>query len=141
MSAPTLIKLKSATFKSKSIDGSQTASIEFSGSEQSARGDGAIAAQIAYVEDIKGKVSITALAAKITDVDHILPGSGSLVLVGFAQAAGRGAVGGGDKTWTFAEATLTGTTRSAPLDGNPTITLNFTCVAGSGDPADIFSVA
>lgn len=141
MAAPTLVKLKSATFKGKAIDGAQTASIEFSGSEQDARGDGAIAAQISYVENIKGKVSVTALAAKITDADHILPGNGALVLVGFVQAAGRGSVAGQDKTWTFPNATLTGAPRTLPLDGNPAVQMAFSAVAASGDPVDIYSVA
>lgn len=140
MAAPTLIKLTSATFKSKAITGAQQASVEVSGSEQTARGDGAVAAQIAYVEDIKGKVTVTCLQAQIADTDHILPGNGSLVLVGFTQAPGRGASGGGSKTWTFANATLVSSSRGIPIDGNPTVTMTFTCVAASGDPADILSV-
>lgn len=141
MAAPTLIKITSATFKSKSIVGATQASVEVSGSEQSARGDGAVASQIAYVEDIKGKVTVTCLQAQIADNDHILPGNGSLVIVGFTQAKGRGAAGGGAKTWTFSNATLVSSSRGIPLDGNPTVTMTFTCVAESGDPADILSVS
>ena len=141
MAAPTLIKIQSATFKGKAITGAQNASVEFGGSAQEARGDGAVASQIAYVENIKGTVSVSALAAQIKDTDHILPGNGALVIVGFTQAAGRGAAGGGSATWTFPNATLTGTNRSVPQDGNPTISLNFACVAASGLPEDIFSVA
>jgi hypothetical protein len=140
MAAPTLIKIQSATFKGKAITGAQQASIEFAGSEQTARGDGAVAAQISYVEDIKGKVSVTALAAQIKDTDHILPGNGALVIVGFTQAAGSGAVGGGAATWTFPNATLSSTNRGVPQDGNPTIAMQFTAVAASGLPTDIFSV-
>lgn len=141
MAAPTLVKVKSATFKGKSIVAAQTATIGFSGSEQDARGDGAVAAQISYVENIKGKIQVSALQAQITDNDHILPGNGALVIVGFVQAPGRGSTGGADKTWTFANATLVDTSRGLPLDGNPTVNLNFSAVAASGDPADIFSVA
>ncbi len=141
MTAPVLIKCKTATFKSKSIASAQQASIGFSGSSQKARGDGASANQIAYVEGIEGKVTVTALQGSITDNDLILPGNGALVIVGFQQAPGSGAVGGSDKTWTFPNATLESTERGVPIDGNPTVNLTFSCVADSGVPADIYSVA
>lgn len=141
MAAPTLIKITSATYKSKQIVGAQGATIALQGSEQGVRGDGATARQAAYVEDIHAKITVTALQAAITDDDHILPGNGSLVIVGFTQADGSGASGGGSKTWTFPNATLVTSSRSVPLDGNPVVSMDFTAVAASGDPGDIFSVA
>jgi hypothetical protein len=140
MSAPLLIKVQSATFAGVPIVGATNASVELGGSEQTARGDGAIAAQIAYVEDIKGKVTVNALQSAITNTTLILPGAGALVIVGFTQAAGAGALGGGGHTWTFPNATLNSTTRGLPLDGNPTNNLNFTCVDPNGVPSSIFSV-
>ncbi len=141
MTAPVLIKITSATFKSKAILGAQSASVSLQGSEQGARGDGAIARQVAYVEDIHAKINVSALQAAIADDDHILPGNGSLVIVGFTQADGSGAAGGGSKTWTFPNATLVTSNRNIPLDGNPSHSLEFTAVAASGDPGDIFSIA
>jgi len=141
MTAPVLIKMKTGTFKGKAITSAQQASIGFSGSSQKARGDGATANQFAYVEAIEGKVTITALQSSVSDNDLILPGNGALVIVGFEQAAGSGATGGGDKTWTFPNATLESSERGVPIDGNPTVSLTFTCVAASGLPADIYSVA
>ncbi len=64
----------------------------------------------------------------------------ALIIVGFTQADGSGAAGGGAKTWTFPNATLTNSGRGLPLDGNPQVSMNFTGVAASGDPADIFSI-
>lgn len=141
MAAPLLIKVKSASFKGKAIVSAQNATIAFGGSSQTAKGDGATAMQIAYVEGITGTVAVNALQGQISDKDVILPGNGALVIVGYQQADGEGAVGGADKTWTFPNATLTDTSRGLPSDGNPTVDHNFTCVAASGDPSDIFSVA
>ncbi len=141
LSAPILIKITSATFKGKDITGATTANISIQGSEQGVRGGGATARQAAYVEDIHAKVTVSALQSQISDNDLILPGNGALVIVGFTQAIGSGAAGGGSKTWTFPNATLTTSDRGIPLDGNPTVSVNFTAVAASGDPADIYSIA
>ncbi len=135
------IKIKSATFKSKTIKGATQANIDSSGSEQTTRGDGAIAVQGVYVEGVLMKVVVNALEGSTTDKDLFLPGNGALVIVGFEQADGSGATGGGNKTWTFANATLTGATRGLPQDGNATVNLNFSCAAASGDPLDLYTVA
>ncbi len=141
MAAYTLIKITSATFKSKAITGAQSATVAIQGSEQMVRGDGAIAIQGSYVEGIHGKVDVVALAAQVADDDHIIPGNGALVIVGFSQADGQGATGGGAKTWTFPNATMSTSNRNIPLDGNPSVTLNFTCSAADGVPGSIFSIA
>ncbi len=141
MAAATLIKITSATFKSKAIVGAQNATISIQGSEGSSRGDGAVARQSSYVEDIHAKIDVTALQGSTTDKDLMMPGNGALVIVGFAQADGSGATGGAAKTWTFPNATLANSSRGIPLDGNPSVSLNFTGVAASGLPADIYSVA
>jgi hypothetical protein len=141
MAAPLLIKIKSATFKSKAIVSAQSANIGFGGSAQTAKGDGATAMQIAYVEGIVGTIAVNALQGQITDKDVIMPGNGALVIVGYQQADGEGHEAGEDKTWTFPNATLNDTSRGMPSDGNPTVDHNFTAVAASGDPSDIFSVA
>lgn len=142
MSAPTLIKITSATFGGTALVGAQTASIEFGGSEQTARGDGAIAEQIAYVEGIRGKVTVNCLQGIVsTTPADLLPRNASLVINGFTQAPGSGALGGGSHTWTFPNATMNKTTRGSPLDGSPSMNFDFTCVAASGLPTDIFSVS
>ncbi len=141
MPAFTLIKITGATFKGKTITGANNATIAMQGSEQMVRGGGAAAVQGSYVEGIHAKVDVTALQGGLTDKDLFVQSNGALVIVGFAQADGSGATGGGAKTWTFPNATLSNSSRSLPLDGNPAITLNFTGSAASGDPADIYSVA
>lgn len=140
MAAPVLMKLKSATFKGKAIVGAENATIEISGSEQTTRGDGATTIQASYVEAIMARVTVQALQASVTDTDLILPGNGSLVLVGFQQAAGSGQAGGSDKTWTFSNATLTSSNRGLPLNGNPSINLNFTAADANGSTATLFTV-
>lgn len=141
MAAPVLIKIKSATFRGSEIISATNAEIRLQGSEQTARGSGAGSMQIAYVEGIHARVTVQANQGQIAADAHILPGNGSLVIVGFTQADGAGASGGGDKTWTFPNATLNNSSRGLPIDGNPQVSMDFTCVAASGDPADIFSVA
>ncbi len=141
MTAPILIKITSATFKGKTIAGATTANISIQGSEQMVRGGGAFAMQAAYVEGIHAKITVGALQSQISDNDLVLPGNGSLVIVGFTQADGSGAAGGGTKTWTFPNTTLVSSDRGIPLDGNPTVNLSLTAVAASGDPADIYSIA
>lgn len=141
MAAPLLIKLKSATFKGKSIVAAQNASISISGSEQTARGDGATTMQSAYVEGIVARVTVQALQAHLTDKDLITPGNGALVIVGFQQADGSGQTGGGDKTWTFPNATLVSSERGMPLDGNPTVSLSFIAVDANGSLTTLFSIA
>lgn len=141
MAAFTLIKITSATFKGKAITGANNATIAIQGSEQMVRGGGAFAMQGSYIEGIHAKVDVAALQGQLTDKDCFMPGNGALVIVGFAQADGEGLTGGGTKTWTFPNATLANSSRGIPLDGNPTISINFTAVAASGDPADIYSVA
>lgn len=140
MAAPILLKVKSATFKSKAIVGAENATIEFSGSEQTSRGDGASAIQASYVEGIMGRVTVQALQGSTTDKDLMLPGNGALVIVCFTQADGAGQTGGGDKTFTFANATLTSHSRGAPLNGNPSVNLNFTIADADGSPTTLFTV-
>ncbi len=140
MAAPTLIKITSATFKGVAIASPTMAQIDITGSEQTVRGGGVAALQAAYVEGIHGKISVQANEGSFVD-SQILPGNGALVIVGFTQADGSGATGGGAKTWTFPNATLVSSGRGIPQDGNPQIAMNFTAVAASGDPADIFSIA
>lgn len=141
MASPKLYKIKSATFKSVAITHAQSAEISVEGSQQTARGDGAATVQLAYVEGVHMRVSISATEASISDKMLINPGSGALVVVVFEQASGSGAVTAGDKTYTFAEATFNGARRGAPLDGNPTVTLDFTCVAASGLIADLVTIS
>jgi len=140
MAAPKLYKCKTATFKAKAIVHAQTVEIASQGTEGMARGDGAAAMQLAWVDGVHLRVTVTALESAISDDDLILPGNGSLVCVLFEQAAGSGATAGADETYTFSNATLIGTSRGAPLDGQPTVSLNFVVVAASGDPADLFAV-
>lgn len=139
MPAPVLVKVTSATFKAKAIVGAQSASIASAGSAQMARGDGAVTMQIAYVEGIHMRVSVSALQASLTDKDLINPGAGTLVIVGFVQDQGAAHTVTA-YTWTFPQATLEGTDRSVPLDGNPAVQFNFVAVAPSGDLADLMSV-
>jgi hypothetical protein len=77
----------------------------------------------------------------LTDKDLFIPGNGSLVIVGFQQADGAGQTGGGDKTWTFPNATLVDSGRGIPLDGNPSVSLNFTVADADGSTTTLFSVA
>lgn len=139
MTAPLLVKVKSATFKGKAIKSATDATIAIGGSGQQARGDGAVTNQIAWVEGIGASVSVTANEASITDSDLINPGAGALVITGFVQAAGVGSVGA-DHTWTFPEATFDGSNRGLPLDGTPSVSLPFRCVASDGTMASLYSV-
>lgn len=141
MAAAVLIKIKSATFKSKAIVGAENATIEVSGSEQTSRGDGATTIQASYVEGIAAKVTVQALQASVTDKDLIVPGNGSLVIVGFQQADGAGQAAGSDKTWTFPNATMTSSNRGMPLSGNPSVNLNFTVADANGSTSTLFTVA
>lgn len=141
MAAPVLIKIKSATFKGKAIVGAENATIEISGSEQTSRGDGATTIQASYVEGIMARVTVQALQGHLTDKDLFVPGNGALVIVGFQQADGSGQTGGGDKTWTFPNATLTNSSRGLPLNGNPSVNLNFTAADANGSTSTLFSVA
>lgn len=141
MAAPVLLKIKSATFKGKAIVGAENATIEFSGSEQTARGDGATTIQAAYVEGVMGRVTVQALQGSTTDKELMVPGNGVLVIVCFTQADGIGQVGGGDKTFTFPNATMTNSNRGAPLNGNPSVNFNFTVADAAGDTATLFTVA
>ncbi len=141
MTAPVLIKIKSATFKSKTIVGAENATFEISGSEQTARGDGATTIQSSYVEGIMAKITVQALQGSTTDTDLIQPGNGSLVIVGFAQAPGSGQTGGGDKTYTIPNATLTSTNRGMPLNGNPSVNFNFTGADAAGSLSTLYTVA
>jgi hypothetical protein len=139
MAAPVLYKVKSATYKTKAIVHAVSAEISVEGSEQTARGDGAAATQLAYMEDVHMRISITALQNNISDKDLINPGTGSLVVVLFQQAAGSGA-GTPDATYTFTTAMFKGARRGAPLDGNPTVTLDFIATAASGVIADLVAI-
>lgn len=139
MTAPILVKVKTATFKGKSIKSATNASIAFGGSDQQARGDGAVAQQIAWVEGIMATVTVDANEASITDSDLILPGNGALVIVGFEQAPGTG-TNGTDHTWTFANATFGGATRGMPEDGLPAVALPFRCVAADGTMASLYTL-
>lgn len=140
MGAPLLIKVKSATFKGKTIVGVENATVEVSGSEQTARGDGATTIQAAYVEGIMARVTVQALQAQISDKDVLVPGNGSLVIVGFTQADGSGQAGGGDKTFTFPNATLTSSNRGMPLNGNPSVNINFTVADADGSTSTLFTI-
>jgi hypothetical protein len=141
MTAPLLLKVKYASFKGKSIIGAENATIEVSGSEQTSRGDGATTIQSSYVEAIMARVTVQALQSSLTDKDLMLPGNGALVVTCFQQADGAGQSGGGDKTFTFPNATLTNSSRGAPLNGNPSVNLNFTVADADGTPTTLFSVA
>ncbi len=139
MAAPKLYKIKSATWQSAAIVHAVAAAINFEGSEQMARGDGASAMQLAWVEGVHARITVTALEGLLTDA-HILPGTGALVVTTFEQAPGEGQAASGDKIWTFALATFTGQRRGAPLDGLPTVEYSFIGVAASGLSADIFAI-
>jgi hypothetical protein len=141
MTSPVLVKITSATFKGKQLLGAQSASIQVQGSEQSSRGDGAIARQASYVEDVHVKVTVAALQGLITDTDAYLPGNGALVITGFTQADGAGSAGGGAHSWTFPNATLVNAGRTVPLDGNPGVSFDWTAVAASGLIGDLFSMS
>lgn len=140
MAAPLLIKVKSVTFKAKAIVGAENATLEVSGSEQTARGDGATTIQASYVEGVMARVTVQALQGSITDKDLIVPGNGILVIVGFTQADGAGQAGGGEKTFTFPNATMTSSNRGMPLNGNPSVNLNFTVADADGSTTTLFTI-
>jgi hypothetical protein len=139
MAAPILVKVQSATFKGKAIKSATNATIQIGGSGQMARGDGAVAQQIAWVEGVSATVTVEANEASITDADLLLPGNGSLVIVGFEQAKGTGA-SATTHTWTFTDATFDGATRGMPQDGAPTVSLPFRCVAADGTMASLYAL-
>ncbi len=114
MAAPVLLKVKSATFKSKAIVHAQSAEISTESTEGMARGDGATTMQIAWHEGVHMRISVTALESIVGDADLTLPANGSLVIVCFAQAVGSGQASGGDKTFTFAPANEEAFARFAP---------------------------
>lgn len=143
MAASVVLKVKSATFKGKTIVGVENFTMEVSGSEQTTRGDGATTLQSAYNEGIRAIVTLQAIQGESTtgDKDLIVPGNGALVVVCFRQADGAGQTGGGDKTYTFPNANLSNTSAGKPLNGNPSTNYNFTVVDAAGNLSTLFSVA
>lgn len=139
MAAPILLKASAATFDGSTLVHVTGAEITSQGSEQTARGDGATAAQLAWVENVHMRVTVNALEGDVAG-DCIMPRAGALAITSIAQAAGAGDSGDG-QVYSFPEATFLGQSRGLPLDGTPTVNYNFICVAASGDPADIFSIS
>ncbi len=138
MAAPIVRKCKTVTWQARAIVHAQSVSIAIEGDEQMARGDGATAAQIAWVENVHARITVNALEGSHTDPD-VLPGAGALVATLMKQAAGAGD-GAADQIWTFAEATFKGQKRGHPLDGKPTIDYEYVAVAASGLAADLFAI-
>ncbi len=139
MAAPVLQKCKNVTFGGVAITHATSFEWSRSGSEQTARGDGAVAVQLVYNENVMDRITVTALQA--TNVEDALTamGNGSLICTSFTQAAGAGTTGT-DVVWTWANATLISVSRGAPLDGNPTLNYTFAAAAADGTIASLLAI-
>lgn len=127
------LKVKTATFATQALKGAQSFSRQWEGSEQSIRGDGVVGIQQAWIEGLGLIITVTCIEGSLNSALQIPGTVGSLVIVTFAAASGRGAQAASDKTFTYAKALCLPPQSGHPLDGVPTVNYRWRVYDEAGD--------
>jgi hypothetical protein len=125
--------IKSATWKSVAINGLEDVKWSEEGDVVSHNSDGQVTVGATFIDNIKGKVTITTRNASIaTTANYAIGSTGALVFVMQKRQAGKGAVNGQDKTCTSAEATLINVSGNAPHADRGSVDLEFEIADADG---------
>ena len=127
-----------STFDSAALTSATDWSFNESGSPTSFTSDGHRLVDLVTVDAIQATVSVNCTDTSLSLFKKV-GSKGSLVLKSKLRTGGDAV--STEKTYTFANAVLTGTSPNVPNDGSSSISFNFSCYSTDGTTTAVYAIS